>query len=136
MFDTYKIDNSHYSPSKIDVTEKRAPTDESVRLLNEMQKKAFDNVVSCVQLNNNDLKDVTLWIYHDPYTFSEKARVRFMLNGRVFDKEMCLPCPYNKAEEIPKLIMNKVLEHIAIEVTTELFRDNTNLRQFREIYKR
>lgn len=136
MFDTYKIDNSHYSPSKIDVTEKRAPTDESVRLLNEMQQKAFDNVVSCVQLNNNDLKDVTWWIYHDPYTFSEKARVRFMLNGRVFDKEMRLPCPYNEAEEIPKLIMNKVLEHIAIEVTTELFRDNTNLKQFREIYKR
>ena len=136
MFNTYKIDNSHYSPSKIDGTERRAPTDESVRLLNEMQQKAFDNVVSCVQLDNNELKDVTWWIYYDPYTFSEKARVRFMLNGHVFDKEITLPCRYTKSEEIPKLIMNKVLEYIAIEVTTELFRDNTNLKQFREIYKR
>lgn len=138
MFNVYKTENRYEygGPSKIDVTEKRAPTDESVRLLNEMQQKAFDNVISCVQLNNNDLKDVTWWIYYDPYTFSEKARVRFMLNGRVFDKEMCLPRPYNKAEDIPKLIMNKVLEYIAIEVTTELFRNNTNLKQLREIYKR
>jgi hypothetical protein len=136
MFNTYKIDNSYRGPSKIDVTEKRAPTDESVRLLNEMQQKAFDNVLSCVQLDNNELKDITWWIYYDPYIFSEKARVRFMLNGRLFDKEITLPCKYTKSEEIPKLIMNKVLEYIAIEVTVKLFEDNTNIRQFKEIYKR
>jgi hypothetical protein len=135
MFNTYNY-RSGDSYSRVHVTEKRAPTDESIRLLNEMQQKAFDNIISCVQLDNNELKDVTWWIYNDPHTFSEKARVRFMLNGRFFDKEMCLPCRYTKSEEIPKLIMNKVLEYIAIEITSELFCNEKNLRNFKEIYKR
>ena len=134
MFDTYRIDNSYRSPSKIDVTEKRAPTDESVRLLNEMQQKAFDNIVSCVQLDNNELKDITWWIYPDYASFTEKARVRFSLNGKIFDEIITLPCDRTKMEEVPKMILERVVEIIATKVTMKLFEKNLNT--FKEIYKR
>lgn len=39
------IDNGIRFPGTIEVTEKRAPTDESIKLLNEMQEKAVDNIL-------------------------------------------------------------------------------------------
>ena len=39
------IDNRTVFPSTLEITEKRAPTDDSVRLLNEMQDKAVSNII-------------------------------------------------------------------------------------------
>ena len=47
------IDNRTIMPGIVEVTEKRAPTDESVKLLNEMQDKAASNIV-CKISNNTD----------------------------------------------------------------------------------
>lgn len=47
------IDNRTVFPSSIEITEKRAPTDDSVRLLNEMQDKAVFNII-CKISNERD----------------------------------------------------------------------------------
>lgn len=49
------IDNSTHTkqPERIDIHEHKAPTDESVRLLNEMQEKAMQNIVFKGEVKNN-----------------------------------------------------------------------------------
>ena len=70
MFDKInKINNMYGGDFTVDVVEKKAPTDESISLLNDFQNKAFDNIVSHVQLETNDLKDIRWWSYPDRYSF-------------------------------------------------------------------
>jgi hypothetical protein len=48
-----------YANTKVEVTEKRAPTDESVSLLNEMQKEARANIVKTIKINDNFVEGIT-----------------------------------------------------------------------------
>lgn len=135
MFNKTYIDNSksYGGPSKIDVVEKKAPTDESIRLLNEMQQKAFDNVVECVQLSNNELTELTYWLYPDYHSFSERVRIRFLLNGKVKDFSFTMPCKYTDKADIQKIIIEKIY----MEISKDIFAGfvEKNLKQLIEIYK-
>jgi len=128
------VSNSYGGPSKIDVTERRAPTDESIRLLNEMQQKAFDNVVECVQLSNNELTDLTYWLYPDHHSFQERARIRFKLNGKVKDFSFKMPSKFTERGEMQRMI----IEQIYMEISKDIFSGfvEKNLKQIIEIYKR
>lgn len=132
-YHTY-VNKSYGGPSEIKVTEKRAPTDESVRLLNEMQKKAFDDIVECVQLTNNELTDATYWIYPDHYSFSQRARIRFKLNGKVKDFEFTLPHKLTDKADFQK----KIMESIYMEISKEIFSGfvDKTLKSLIDIYKR
>jgi len=57
MFDTYPVSRqpSHHSVS---ITEKRAPTDQSVALLKEMEAAARAKVTESVRVENNSIKAV------------------------------------------------------------------------------
>lgn len=48
-----RLSENHYHHHDVKVEEKKAPTDESIRLLNEMQEKALDNLISKVEVKNN-----------------------------------------------------------------------------------
>ena len=133
MFNTYKIDNSYRGPDEIKVTEKKAPTDESIRLLNEFQQKAFDNVVECVQLSNNELTDVTYWLYPDHYSFNQRVRIRFKLNGKVKDFEFTLPHERTNKADILKNIMEKIYTEISRDILVGFVENN--LSELKNIYK-
>ena len=139
MFNKYTRNDTYISydgPSKIDVTEKRAPTDESVKLLNEMQQKAFDNLISCIQLNDNELKDVKCWIFPDNLSWQEKMRICFKMNGKVVDFTITLPHKYTNKEEIGPMIRNSVIEKITDIVLREVIDNDRNFENLIEIYKR
>lgn len=132
MFDTTIIRNE--GPSKIDVVEKKASTDASIALLNEFQNKAFDNIVSHVQLETNDLKDIRWWSYPDQYSFEDRIRVRFKLNSRIIDFTFKPPgrdCP---TSEIGQRVLKEVSDKIAKELFVNLVTDQMGV--IREIYKR
>lgn len=44
---------NHYHRHEVNITEKKAPTDESIRILNEFQEKALDNLIAKVEVKNN-----------------------------------------------------------------------------------
>jgi len=56
--DTYLIQNFHESrgPSHVTVNEHRAPTDESIRIYQEMLEKAEKNIYKAFKVDNNQLK--------------------------------------------------------------------------------
>jgi len=52
MFDRNSVTNN-FSPEKIEVIHKKAPTDESVRLLSEMEEKILNKIVFSKSIANN-----------------------------------------------------------------------------------
>jgi hypothetical protein len=68
---------------KVNVKEERAPTDDSVRLLSEMQEKARKDIVAAIAVESNIMKGVVLSFGPD---FNECGRTKFYLkfdlNGR------------------------------------------------------
>lgn len=65
----------------VDITEHKAPTDESIRLLNEMQEKAKENILKTVYIDENSLKAVCVYYLTTPDSMMIECRIRFNLNG-------------------------------------------------------
>jgi hypothetical protein len=69
------------------IEEKKAPTDESIRLLNEFHKESINNIVSKVELKNN-IVEATIIIFKNPLSIDGyKYRVLMIINGNKFEIE-------------------------------------------------
>jgi len=122
MFNTYNLRGGSTDVYvKQTVTEKRAPTDDSVRLLMEMEDKALDKLVSITKLENNFFK--ATWHTFDDYMNGGLNIIcRFELNGKEekFDFKICKFECRNDQELIEK-VREKVLERLSRIFTYELF---------------
>ncbi len=113
---TYNIDAGYRGPSNVTVTEKRAPTDESVKLLKEMEQAARDKVVETTIVKDTHFeckihKSVDMLSLMDIYS------VIYSLNGRkqttqvkVDNGEM--PDPYQVAEHIRNMVAADISNHL------------------------
>lgn len=91
LFSTTHIHKSEteYVPyeKEVYITEKKAPTDESVRLLNEMQEKAQGNIIATIKIDENHLKAIVIY-FRDNYIEDRMVyNIRFELNGKEFRVE-------------------------------------------------
>lgn len=75
----------------VTITEKRAPTDDSIKLLNEMQEKAKQNILTQITVDNNILKAHGIIFaggYHSSSavsaSFKTKWILKFSLNGKEY----------------------------------------------------
>lgn len=73
----YQLQPSH---SRVDVTENRAPTDESVRLLKEMEAEARKKITESTTVHNTEFT-CKLHKYHDAMNCSDNYAVIYTLNG-------------------------------------------------------
>ena len=118
MFNTYVTRNEY--PTKeikgstnVNVTEKRASTDESLKLLSEMQQQIRDSLIS-VDIENNDIK--FLWWVCDEPSF---CRLAIMYKIIINNDEYQDVIKFQYFEEIPKplelrkLVVKKISETIA-----------------------
>jgi hypothetical protein len=85
-------DESLRFPSEIKITEKRAPTDESVKLLKEMESEALDNLifkVSETRPNRFSFEVFFIRYVADVYDFSKGCMViRFNCNGKDYSRKV------------------------------------------------
>lgn len=72
------------------VHEYRAPTDDSMRLLQEMEKKVTDNIVKAFHLRDNVVEAAVIVLAAQPWSLSHKVIIEFKLNGKfhTFEKTM------------------------------------------------
>jgi len=73
-------------PSHVDVHEHRAPTDDSVKLLREMEEKSRKQIVGAFVTNkDNDLQGAV--VYMAPFSMSpdHDVYIRFKLNGQDYE---------------------------------------------------
>jgi tRNA(His) 5'-end guanylyltransferase len=76
----YSIDNSYTSPSKINVTENKAPTDDSIRLMKEMEEKIIENIMDKIIVNDNSI-NIKAVIERDAMAWNNIVRIAYTING-------------------------------------------------------
>lgn len=108
------------STVNVDVTEKRAPTDESVKLLREMEQKAQEQVLKAISINNTEVEGV-LHMMRNQLSCTYMFRFLYQING----KKMTTDYEVNEFE-LPKYkwidgLINAVAVDIAREILTTPF---------------
>ena len=119
MFDHYNIHDTEYIPYTKTVIEKRAPTDESIRLYGEMKEKAYASVLDTLELHDNIL-NMTAILYEDfDHDLYHMCKYKFMLNGKEIKGEIRvsrLDMMGKRLEEIYKKIVADAAQYIAVEI--------------------
>ena len=85
------FDNRTVFPGEINITEKRAPTDESVRLLNEMQNDALNNILCKISNEkNNEFKWEAYFIRVATLDFTPSGLlvIKTKINGRTYQRKI------------------------------------------------
>lgn len=109
MFDTYQV-----GPRSIDVmhVEKRAPTDESVRLLREMEGKAREQVVEALRLTSASVEAVA-WRYDDHLNIKTHFAIHYKLNGQKREVKLSVDDYKSSIDEQLDAIWKAVAEDMA-----------------------
>lgn len=123
MFNTTKIE--YGGPSEIEVTEKRAPTDESVRLLIEMERAAMNKIIASGKVEDNII-NYKWYIMNDHASWEDYVRCVFTVNGKECDFEFRLPGKYEVSSgmEYAEYMRDKVLEKLTHIFLNDLWRVN------------
>jgi len=93
MFDKhYNIENRSYGgPSRIDVTqtvtERKAPTDESIRLLNEFQAKAQQNFIDHIKVDMSNFCKANVFFFNHDLRGDIQFFIEFEFNGEKYQLE-------------------------------------------------
>lgn len=112
------------STINVDVTEKRAPTDESVKLLREMEQRAQEQVLKAISVNNTEVEGV-LHMMRNQLSCTYLFRFLYQING----KRMATDYEVNEFE-LPKYkwidcLINAVAVDIAREILLKPFSNIT-----------
>src|SRR4030095_2588560 len=104
MFDHYTIraGDTHHSHTH-SITEKRAPTDESVRLLREMETKAKEQVIAAVQVIDNSF-NIVVHAHHDNLYMNIIIMMVYSINGKRHESKFTLNPMKKKEQWIPELV--------------------------------
>lgn len=114
IFPGFHRDQTHH----VTVTEKRAPTDESVKLLREMEQAARDQVIGSIVLESNGFKGVAL-MYERPWERTHVVTIRYEFNGKKEECEIRMDGFLNVEERVERVI-KELADHIAKTTLAEL----------------
>ena len=120
MFDTYVKRTSVVSGPKYpqEVHEYRAPTDDSIRILNEMTTKAMKNLISTFEVDDNYLKCV-MGVFKDDYGLRFRVIGYFTLNDHKYDIDYTLKEEPDK-ERLSQLLIANLEKAVAHALKHEL----------------
>ena len=116
--------NRYVFPTKTEritehVHEHRAPTDDSVSLLKELEREAASKVVSVNRLQDNVLK--AEWtVIDNPMNFDLTVVCRMMLNGKemTFTTDLEKPWRNEHAEKVVHTLLDRLAKHLVTELLT------------------
>lgn len=133
MFDTKRIYNSttiHRGQDtiKVDVKEFKAPTDDSIRILSEMEEKMRNRVLAIVPVEDNVLKGSV--IYYSDQMISNRILVhaKFTLNEKEYHVETAIDRWDIKSEILQspsfanhhQIIVRKLIMEFALQIAQEV----------------
>lgn len=114
--------NLHYDDYSRDVfiTENRAATDQSVKLLSEFEQKALDKVLKTVKLENNRFSAV-LYEMKDYLSVTRQFLIRYSINAKEYSVQFSVDA-YVQEFEIVNKAYKELSEDIATNVLKNLFK--------------
>jgi hypothetical protein len=68
----------------VDIHEHKAPTDESIKLLNEMQEKVMNNIMATFRVEDNTLNAAVIYLFQGTGFDRLDYRVKFTFNGKEY----------------------------------------------------
>jgi len=128
MFDktiVHSPSRTEYVDRNITITEKRAPTDQSVKLLSEMELAAENKLICRGEIRNNTLS--AQWnIFQDVASamMDYKVAVRVMLNGKEHILRFNIEYKYGNDEgAVVRVVRDKIATLIAEQILISAFDD-------------
>ena len=120
MFDTIHV-NRHFNASTLTatVTEKRAPTDASVRLLKEMEKAARDKVIASIELDSNIVKG-RVFVMKEVLSGKNNFAVLMDINGKRVEIRVSTN-EYQSPDAQLQEVYQEIGHRIASEVMPDVF---------------
>ena len=114
--------HNHNVRAETHVTERRAPTDESVRLLKEMEYEAKQKIVESITVNNTTF-ECSIQMNIDPMNDKSVYWIVYKLNGKQGKLEVGIP-NYKNLTDIEKIIhiRNELAKDIAANMIDDLLR--------------
>ena len=127
---------NYFSPYEIEVnlTENLAPTDESLKLLKEIEYKTLEKIVHCGRFENNLLKDVRWFVYEDFFNFKLNISVVFEMNGEKIHLKSDFIDYTNKFEDILLKIREMITEKIFKELSSSSLNVIENIRSAKKSF--
>lgn len=115
--------HNHNVRAETHVTERRAPTDESVRLLKEMEFEAKQKIVESITVNNTTF-ECSIQYSCDGLNDTDNYWVLYRLNGKQSKLEVVIP-RYKDLSDIDKIIYvrDELAKDIAANMIDSLLRD-------------
>ena len=104
----------NFANINFNVSEKRAPTDESVRLLREMEKEALKKITKNIDLSNNQFS-ARLLVFEDLLNLNSKGKVLFSLNGKTHELNVSFGFLEPK-EDMIKMCYEELAKYVAREI--------------------
>ncbi len=83
----YHINKTEHVPyaKTVTINEIKAPTDESVRLINEFEDKARKNIIAKIHIDENYLKAIAIFYQEELPLNRVTYHIKFTLNGREYN---------------------------------------------------
>lgn len=100
------------------VTEKRAPTDESVRLLKEMEDEARKKITETTTVHNTEFV-CKIHKYHDALNASDMYAVIYTLNGKQSRIDLTVEC---YKELTPEQTACLIRDNVAMDIANKMLR--------------
>lgn len=118
MFNRINVTNSktEYIPYEKTIIEKRAPTDESVRLLLELQKEAKLNTLHNQNIYNEFKCEFS--IIEDVYSYKKELVYKFFINGVEYKDIVILD--ENDIDKGKERLLHIIVEKISIKMFKSL----------------
>jgi hypothetical protein len=113
--------HTHQTTVNRTITENRAPTDESVKLLREMERKAEEEIVKAIPIKNNLVEGVVIQKQFSPVVPELKTIVLFKLNGEPFRITVDMPSPLSQ-EDAVKVFVEGLMKGLTQELVKALLK--------------
>lgn len=126
MFDTYHAQHLIPGDTHVSITEKRAPTDESIRLLREMEEAVQKRMISAVRVDSTTFNCV-VQVHKDYRTGDHTLMAIFVVNGKKMTAQYTMNMLGDDAESAVIGLRNAVSEKIANHIA-EAFDNDMMMR--------
>lgn len=123
MFDNYYAPTrTEYITKDVNVKEYKAPTDDSVKLLNEMQEKTLANIVKQFSVQDNEF-NFGVMSYKNPVRYTTEVIIKFSLNRKQYEVSLDVDEFKSKdgqVQDIYKGLCSKLAEIFTVGVLESL----------------
>lgn len=114
----------------VTVTEKRAPTDESIKLYGEMLDKARSELIETINIKSSVVGEIVVGIFRnfspDHFGIPLVARYRFILNGETYIGEIIVQEDTYQKADFNDVVSEAVFHKFVTEVAAKLFHKHIN----------